>query len=85
MIFPILPFVEPQFTIEELIENLEMEELEENKAQSPGPKESSRYSLSQQHKPSDSSYIINESETDKDRESALKKSVSWNMESKENT
>ena len=83
MIFPILPFVEPQFTIEELIENLEMEELEENKAQSPGPKESSRYSLSQQHKPSDSSYIINESETDKDRESALKKSVSWNMESKE--
>ena len=59
----------------------------ENKSQSPNPKESSRYSPSQQLKLSESSYIINESENDKeeDRENALKKSVSWNMEGKEET
>jgi WD repeat-containing protein 47 len=75
LIFPTNPFTKLSYTIEELISN------REDKPQSPNLKESSRYSLSQQMKPSDSSYIINESEAE--RESAMKKSVSWNMESKE--
>ena len=75
LIFPITPYLRPNFTVEEAIACYE------DKSQSPPPKESSRYSPSLQLKQSESSYYMNDSEND--RESAMKKSVSWNMESKE--
>lgn len=76
LIFPITPYVRSSITLEELLNNAE------NKAQSPGPKESSRYSPSQQLKPSESSFVINESENEKD---TMKKTVSWNMEKNEDS
>lgn len=74
-IFQVTAYESPDFTLEEAIIGYR------NKPQTPNPKESSRYSPSQKVKDSDSSYYENES--DNDQESALKKSVSWNMESKE--
>ena len=75
LIFPITPYSKIPVSLEDLIG------ISERLPQSPGLKESSRYSHSLQLKPSESSFIIDDSE--KERYEANKKSVSWNMEAKE--
>jgi WD40 repeat protein len=75
LIFPINPYVRSSVNIEDLLL------LSQNLPQSPNMKESSRYSHSLQLKPSESSFIIEDSE--KEKPDGTKKSVSWNMDAKE--
>ena len=77
LIFPITSYAQSSVTIDDLI----LQSQNGNLPQSPNMKESSRYSHSLQLKPSESSFVMEESE--KDKPDGTKKSVSWNMDPKE--